>query len=256
MRPLLGSFVSVYCDNADAEQAGWALEAAFATFATVDAHMHPTRTGSDLTRIREARPGCAVGIHPWTWQVLVLSKQLHDLSGGIFDPCLAQGGRFTEVELTEPERVVVRSRVALDLGGIAKGFAVDRAIEALVQAGCSSGHVNAGGDLRVFGQPQSIWIRTGDGAWPITLQDRACAVSDASQHLRPSQHRGYYRRDDGADVGPIDDCAAIVLAPTAALADGLSKCVLLSTRADERVRLATMLAMLHAESLELGNAAR
>jgi thiamine biosynthesis lipoprotein len=41
--------------------------------------------------------------------------------------------------------------VIVDLGGIAKGFAVDRAVEALRRCGVSSGFVNAGGDLRVFG---------------------------------------------------------------------------------------------------------
>jgi thiamine biosynthesis lipoprotein ApbE len=39
----------------------------------------------------------------------------------------------------------------VDLGGIAKGFAVDRAVKALKCAGLASGVVNAGGDLRVFG---------------------------------------------------------------------------------------------------------
>jgi hypothetical protein len=110
--------------------------------------------------------------------------------------------------------------------------------------------------LSVFGERRSIWIRTQDAAWPITLQDRACAVSDPSQHARPSQHRGYYRRDGGADPTAPDRRAAIVLAPTAALADGLTKCVLLSTRADERVRLTTTLAALNAESLVFESASR
>jgi len=251
MRPLLGTFVTISCVNPDAAGAERALETAYSSVAVVDARMHPTRAGSDLVRIREASPGCGVPVDPWTWEVLALSKRLHDLSGGVFDPCLPRAGRLADVELPEPTVVVARSRVVIDLGGIAKGFAVDRAIDALVESGCSSGEVNAGGDLRVFGEPRSIWIRTRDGASPITLQDRACAVSDRSQHARPSEHRGYYRRDGGSDVGLTDGRAAVVLAPTAALADGLTKCVLLSSGADERVRLATTLAALDAESLVL-----
>lgn len=250
MRPLLGTVVAIHCVSAKGSDAERALETAFASFATIDEHMHPTRTGSDLVRIRDARPGCGIRVHPWTWQVLALSKNLHELSGGVFDPCLAQGGGLADVELPERCMVLARLRVVIDLGGIAKGFAVDRAIDALVRAGCSSCEVNAGGDLRVFGEPRSIWIRTRDGAWAITLQDRACAVSEPSQAGRPSQHRGYYRRDDAqTDAITGDRRAAIVVAPTAALADGLTKCVLLSTRADERVRLAAMLASLNAESL-------
>ena len=256
MRPLLGTFVTIRCANADAAEAERALEIAFSNVATVRARMHPTQTGSDLIRIRDAAPGCGILVHPWTWDVLALSKHLYDLSGGVFDPCLASAGRLADVELPEPEVVVIRSRVAIDLGGIAKGFAVDRAIDALARTGCSSAEVNAGGDLRVFGERRSIWIRTRDAAWPITLQDRACAVSDPSQHARPSQHRGYYRRDGGADATALDGRAAIVLAPTAALADGLTKCVLLSTRADERLRLITILAALNAESLVFESASR
>ena len=199
MRPLLGTFVTIRCVNPEATVAERALETAFSDVAKVEACMHPTRTGSDLVRIREAAPGRGIPIHSWTWDVLALSHHLHELSGGVFDPCLAPAGRLTDVELPEPGIVVTRARVVIDLGGIGKGFAVDRAIEGLVQSGCPSGEVNAGGDLRVFGEPQSIWIRTNDGAWPITLQNRACAVSDPSQHARPAEHRGYYRRDGGAD---------------------------------------------------------
>jgi thiamine biosynthesis lipoprotein len=256
MRPLLGTFVTISCVNQEAAGAERALETAYSNVAVVDARMHPTRTGSDLVRIGETSPGCGVRVHPWTWEVLALSKRLHDLSGGVFDPCLARAGRLADVELPEPAVVVTRSRVVIDLGGIAKGFAVDCAIDALLQGGCSSGEVNAGGDLRAFGEPRSIWIRTCDGASPITLQDRACAVSDPSQQARPSEHRGYYRRAGRSDVGLTGGRAAVVLAPTAALADGLTKCVLLSTSADERVRLATTLATLQAESLVLGPVSR
>ena len=256
MRPLLGTFVTIQCVNPDTAEAERALETAFSNVAIVDSRMHPMRTDSDLVRIREMAPGCGIRVHPWTWEVLALSKELCQLSGGVFDPCLAHAGRLADVELPEPAVVVTRSRVVIDLGGIAKGFAVDRAIEALVQSGCSSGEVNAGGDLRVFGEPRTIWIRTGDGARPITLQNRACAVSDPSAQERPSEHRGYYRRDGGTDATTIDRRAAIVLAPTAALADGLTKCALLSTREDERVRMTTMLEKLNAESLVLESALR
>ena len=62
--------------------------------------------------------------------------------------------------LTKPNTVYSKVPLTLDLGGIAKGFAVDKAVEALKQCGATSGYVNAGGDLRVFGDvSQSIQIR-------------------------------------------------------------------------------------------------
>jgi thiamine biosynthesis lipoprotein len=62
--------------------------------------------------------------------------------------------------LTEPNLVSSKTQLTLDLGGIAKGFAVDKAIEALQLCGAKSGYVNAGGDLRVFGNTsQEIQVR-------------------------------------------------------------------------------------------------
>jgi len=47
--------------------------------------------------------------------------------------------------------VIPHAPVHIDLGGIAKGYAVDRALMALRTAGCRGALVNAGGDLAVFG---------------------------------------------------------------------------------------------------------
>ena len=56
--------------------------------------------------------------------------------------------------------VVLRAAVALDLGGIAEGFAVDKAVEALRAGGAIAGLVNAGGDMRIFGsRPEPVWTR-------------------------------------------------------------------------------------------------
>ena len=71
-----------------------------------------------------------------------------------------------------------RRRLTADLGGIAKGFAVDCAINALKKADVQAGLVNAGGDLRVFGlQKESVRIRypvdPRRAAGIVTLQNRA-----------------------------------------------------------------------------------
>ena len=100
-------------------------------------------------RTARLRPGAAVALHDWTWEVLTLCARLHQLSKGCFDPCLESApGRMSDLDLTEPGRVVVRAGVHVDLGGIAKGFAVDKAIEALRASGCEGGLVNAAATLR------------------------------------------------------------------------------------------------------------
>jgi thiamine biosynthesis lipoprotein len=118
--------------------------------------------------------------------------------------------------------------LALDLGGIAKGYAIDIAIEALRAAGCWTGLVNAGGDLRVYGRTEPVMLRYSDGtAAPVTLNDQALAVSDLDVAVaqRPAEHRGYYLRSGGPC--PVRRYAAVVAA-SAAVADALTKCVLLA----------------------------
>jgi thiamine biosynthesis lipoprotein len=116
------------------------------------------------------------------------------------------------------------------LGGIAKGFAVDRAVKALRAAGCDSGLVNAGGDVRVFGaQPQSILLRGARGEHhAVALSNGAVAVSDHDAPQPPSGHRGYYVRTPAAV--PVRRYTA-VRAPDAMTADALTKCVLLCPEA-------------------------
>jgi thiamine biosynthesis lipoprotein len=75
-----------------------------------------------------------------------------------------------------------RPGMAIDLGGIAKGFAVDRAVDALREHGMPSGLVNAGGDLKAFGpQPHMVHIRDSRDATllicAVELREEALATS-------------------------------------------------------------------------------
>jgi thiamine biosynthesis lipoprotein len=226
LRPALGTFVSVHCvahSDADAERA---IATAFEAFAAVHRLMHPM-SGQDLVALRSTKIGRTVRIHPWTWEVLALSAEVNDASEGRFDPCLPEcDGGMSDIELPEPDVVILHERVALDLGGIAKGFAVDRAIERLMSAGCIGGQVNAGGDMRVFGADNTpVWLRTDHIVRLIALRDRACALSDPLVRDKPPEHRGYYSRVTPFESGDLR--AAAVVASTTATADALTKCVLL-----------------------------
>jgi FAD:protein FMN transferase len=98
-------------------------------------------------------------------------------------------------------RIRCHRSVRLDLGGIAKGFAVDRAVESLMAAGASAGSVNAGGDFRIFGAAnEPLLVR--DPAAPHrilqvgTIQTGAVATSS-----------GYFRRrwKDSQPLAPYID---------------------------------------------------
>ncbi len=225
LRPALGTFVSVHCVASDTDRAERAVASAFACFEAVQRFMHPA-SAPDLIVLRSAARGRAIRVQRWVWDILVLSTEVNDVSEGRFDPCLPDmDGCMSDVELPEPGIVVLHRPVALDFGGIAKGFAIDRAVDRIVAAGCSSGTVNAGGDLRVFGlRGAPIWLRTSREARRVVMRNAACAVSDPVARDRPSEHRGYYNRVT-PELPNVD--AAAVVAPTAAIADALTKCVLL-----------------------------
>jgi thiamine biosynthesis lipoprotein len=77
---------------------------------------------------------------------------------------LVNAARLLEFAGSDSVRFLTGSDATLTLGGIAKGYAVDRAVEILMDAGCPAGVVNAGGDLKV-------WGGTVDKPWHIGIED-------------------------------------------------------------------------------------
>ena len=240
LRPAMGTWVAVEATAATEPAALAAVESAFAAIALAERLFHPSRQGSDLLRINSAPVQTRVPIQPSTWRLLRLSRAVYALSSGTFDPCLPiRPGRLCDLKLSSPHGestwALCRVPLALDLGGIAKGYAIDCAIDALRAGGCSSGLVNAGGDLRVHGRGADVLLRHADGRCiPVALTDEALAVSDLDAGRRPAEHHGYYCR-----LGSPRAAArfAAVVASRAALADALTKCVLL---AQERCSASTL----------------
>jgi thiamine biosynthesis lipoprotein len=229
MRIEMGTWVAIEARAPCAASAREGLAAAFAAVTEVVALMSPERSGSDLERLNRARCGVAVPVHEHTWRVLAFAQRLNRLSAGIFDPCLPEKpGTLQDLELTwkHAPAATCQAPLKLDLGGVAKGFAVDRAVKALRAAGCDAGLVNAGGDVRVFGtQAQTILLRGPRGALrALALSNGAVAVSDQDASQPPPGHRGYYART--RSLLPARRYSA-VRAPDAMTADALTKCLLL-----------------------------
>ena len=242
LRVAMGTWTAIEAAAPTQPQAVGAIEAAYRAIANVERRMHPRREGSEVARLNSSTPQTHTPIAESTWRVLQLAKILHRLCDGAFDPCLpSHPGRLGDLRLSGPEMsfrsALCQVPIALDLGGIAKGYAIDRAIEAMLAEGCVSGLVNAGGDLRVFGLSESVLLRRADGTCdPLVLRDAAVAVTDLDVDVRqrPAEHQGYYRRS-GRATSPRTRYAAVV-APNAAVADALTKCVLFAdARCAERV---------------------
>ena len=238
-RPWLGTIVEIRIEHADSVRAERAIEAAFAEIATVHRLMSFHADDGDLARLRCARVGECLRVNARTHEVLDWSLRIAQVSGGAFDPCVATmqvvrgalplphsefvpdvDAGWRDIELLDGERVRLRRPLWIDLGGIAKGYAVDRAIEVLCAHGAMNACVNAGGDLRVCGpNAERIEVRTADGiVFPaIELVDGALATSAStgSQHLH------------GASKLAIDAGSTVsVAAPTCIVADALTKVVL------------------------------
>ena len=221
-RPGLGTIIRLSAEAPTEAMAKAAIELAWREVRQVDERLHPSRPGSDLAALHAAAVGERVPASALTLGLLRRARALHMDSGGYFDPCLPEGGGTLADLEVGPRNLRRRAPLRLDLGGIAKGHAVDRALLALRRGGCSAGAVDAGGDLRVFGrEPESVRIGR-SGPVVIDIANAALAVSEPSSQAPPG-HRGYYSRVTGAwqQAG-----AAAVLAPTAAEADALATCAL------------------------------
>jgi len=223
MRPAMGTFATIESDRFPESLALAASDAAFDVIDSIERLMHPTRAGSDLSRINQARPGEVVDVGRSTWDVLALAQRISAASGGVFDPCLATSeGCVADLELTSDHLVQLRRRVLIDLGGIAKGYAVDQALRCLREHGCENALVNIGGDMAALGADRRVGARLRERVLSLNLSNRALAVSDAQNENGPPEHRGYYSRC----AQPMRRTIAAVMAPNAAIADALTKCAL------------------------------
>ena len=160
-RPLLGTLVEIGIvidgegstwqteGGARGDDSGAAIDAAFAAIATVERRLSRFTAGSEIFRFNAAAAGERIEIGADTRRVLAAADALRQASDGLFDVSLGSGTTGWRCDATGLHKL--DEGVRLDLGGIGKGHAVDRGVDALRAAGAQAGWVNAGGDLRVFG---------------------------------------------------------------------------------------------------------
>jgi thiamine biosynthesis lipoprotein len=151
-----------------------------------------------------------VKVHPWTWQVMKAAQSFARESDGTFDLTVASQltdwnylprrdyrfhptASWRDIFLRRNSEVFFRRQLIVDLGGIAKGFAVDRAVDVLKEIGVTAGMVNAGGDIRVFGSTSHlIHLRRPSeparAAGVVRLHERALATSGI--YFARRHHRG------------------------------------------------------------------
>lgn len=235
MRPLLGTFVEVGAHSTT--DVAPALDAAFHAIEKIQALLSFHDPGSDLSKLNAAQGGEVV-LHPLSARVLRLAQAMTRASGGRFN-CTV-GGTLVQKQLLpdhgfapylsrgEADDLIVQGRkaklrrpVLVTLDGLAKGYAVDCAIRALQQRGASAGWVNAGGDLRVFGDlVLPVQRREEDGRMTLLGGLRNAALASSGARSKPSaDFPGWIVGEAGAPAIGMWS----VMARTAWRADALTK---------------------------------
>lgn len=172
----MGTSIKTQIWHEDAEQAARASNNVFAEMKRIEAVMSPHIPDSELSNINLLAASAPVQVSMELYQLLKISKHISKISNGVFDISFSslgylydyrEGKKPTQQQI---ERLVGKidyraiilneknltvslkhSGMRLDLGGIAKGYAVDRGIEILRNQGIQHAIVTAGGDSRVLG---------------------------------------------------------------------------------------------------------
>ena len=252
---MLGTFVEITAIGPDQPGLDAAAEAAFAAVARVHRLMSFHDPASDVSRLNRAAAAQPVRIDPWTWTVIEAAVDLNRRSHGAFDitvaPLLQDAGLLPttgrsdatpapgdSIEMLAGHRIRFHHPGArIDLGGIAKGFAVDRAVEALRAHGVAAALVNAGGDLAACGP--KVWpIHLRNPRDPretigvIAIRDEALASTGGGFDPVASPLVAHTAVFDPRACAPATTVAgATVRAPSAMVADALTKIVMIDGEA-------------------------
>jgi thiamine biosynthesis lipoprotein len=188
----MGTLVEIKAVTNNPVVADKAIDDAFKVIREVEGRMSAKKSGSLIDRIGREAVGRPMKIPDELFNVIELCQRYSKLTNGVFDISIDPVTRlwqFDQAEKDIPKEEDIsnalkfvgfngiyldkekntieldREGMSLDLGGAAKGYAVDKAVEKLKELSIDSGVVNAGGDLRVFGKKP-------DGkSWSIGIQD-------------------------------------------------------------------------------------
>jgi thiamine biosynthesis lipoprotein len=246
----------------DEDKAKFALERAYQEMSRLEGLLDRHSSTSEVFKVNQSAGEKAVTVSAVTLEVVSKALKIGELTNGSFDitiaPLLNLWG-FGSGEEKIPTRQELSNAAAwvdynqvdvdrgagtvflpwddmeLDLGGIAKGFIVDKAAELLVREGINSAYIDAGGDIRVIGS------RPDESAWRIgirhprnrrkviaivEIQNSAIVTSgDYERFFLVDDVRYHHILNPGTGMPARGLISATVLAPDAFSADALSTAV-------------------------------
>jgi len=256
-RIMMGTVVEIMAAGQSSKTLEAAVEAAFAEMERLDKLLSRYNTDSEVSRLSQSTTGGEVSLP--TVEVLTLGLEISRKSGGAFDMTLGKLKTlwaFDKESPTLPNAAELSAALSgigpkalslegqqlrkaspqlqLDLGGIAKGYAVDRAIAILKQHGVANAAVNAGGDMYLLGQRH-------ERAWRIGIQhpreekgvletvqisNRAVVTSGDYERFFEQDGVRYHHIFNPQTGMPARDCQSVtIVTDSVALGDALATAV-------------------------------
>ena len=188
--PHMGTTFTIVLYAADRTQAAHASRAAFARVAELDARLTDYRDDSEAMRVSREAVGRAIPVSNDLFRVLSMAQTLSARTGGAFDVTIgplshvwrrarrqselpaeaevqaarqASGYRLVRLDASARTVRLATPGMRLDFGGIAKGYAADRGLEAMRAEGVSRALLVAGGDVAVGDPPP------GERGWRVAI---------------------------------------------------------------------------------------
>jgi thiamine biosynthesis lipoprotein len=255
---IMGTRITVELWAEDPAKAEQAIDAVLQEMRHIDETMSTYKPTSEVSQVNDKAAEGPMHISKDLFDLLVTAKQYSEITDGAFDITYASVGYMYDFRkhvrpdekqiaealgavdyrhvLLDPKRQTVQfsqKGVRIDLGGIAKGYSVDRAIDVLKRLGYTRAFVGAGGDSRIigdrFGKPWIVGIRDpfkgeGNVIARIPLVDAAISTSgDYERFFDEGGVRYHHIIDPHTGHSASKVRSATVIGPYATRTDGLSK---------------------------------
>lgn len=193
-RVLMDTYCTITVVSSSKEKARMAIDAGYAEIAKLDKYLNNFSQNSEISAVSKSAGAGPVKVSAETLDLMKKTIAISADTGGAFDPTIAPvlklwkfSGRPASPTLPSGDAIKNALKVVdyrkikvmnessaiyledagmeLDLGGIAKGYAADRAVEALKDKGIKAALVAIAGDIRGYG------LSTGGSAWKVGIQD-------------------------------------------------------------------------------------
>ena len=258
-RPMMGTEVSVYLWSDNSEAGHAALESVFQEADRIDRLMSTYKYDSEISKINREAAGTPVLAGEELYRLISRSLEISLLTDGAFDITYESVGQHYDFrERQRPDDATVKSElekidfryiqlddvagtvrfgregVRINLGGIAKGYVVERGINILRAKGIQNAIVTAGGDSRLLGdrrgRPWMVGIRDprkdGEVAISVPLEDEAISTSgDYERYFDEDGVRYHHIIHPGSGTPASGVQSATVFGPDAVTTDALSTSV-------------------------------